>query len=67
VTLGNRVKDELKNSNSRKLIIWKGSQNTIYLEEAIKILLANDEDSKNLVRQSDWWLRKKKRFFNSVK
>jgi hypothetical protein len=67
VTLGNRVKEELKNSNSRKLIIWKGSQNTIYLEEAIKILLANDEDSKNLVRQSDWWLRKKKRFFNSVK
>lgn len=67
VTLGNRVKEELKNSNSRKLIIWKGSQNTIYLEEAIKILLANDEDSKNLVRQSDWWLKKKKRFFNSVK
>ena len=67
VTLGNRVKEELKNSNSRKLIIWKGSQNTIYLEEAIKILLANDEDSKNLVRQSDWWLRKKKRFFDSVK
>jgi hypothetical protein len=67
VTLGNRVKEELKNSDSRKLIIWKGSQNTIYLEEAIKILLANYEDSKNLVRQSDWWLRKKKRFFNSVK
>ena len=67
VTLGNRVKEELKNSNSRKLIIWKGSQNTIYLEEAIKILLADDEDSKNLVRQSDWWLKKKKRFFDSVR
>ena len=67
VTLWNRVKDELKKSDWKKLVIWKGSQNTIYLEEAIKILLANDEDSKNLVRQSDWWLRKKKRFFDSVK
>lgn len=67
VTLWNRVKDELKNSDWKKLVIWKGSQNTIYLEEAIKILLADDEDSKNLVRQSDWWLRKKKRFFDSVK
>jgi len=67
VTLGNRVKDELKKSDWKKLVIWKGSQNTIYLEEAIKILLANDEDSKNLVRQSAWWLKKKKRFFDSVK
>ena len=67
VTLGNRVKDELKKSDWKKLVIWKGSQNTIYLEEAIKILLADDGDSKNLVRQSDWWLKKKKRFFDSVK
>ena len=67
VTLGNRVKDELKKSDWKKLVVWKGSQNTIYLEEAIKILLADDEDSKNLVRQSDWWLKKKKRFFDSVK
>ena len=67
VTLGNRVKDELKKSGWKKLVIWKGSQNTIYLEEAIKILLANDEDSVSLVRQSDWWLKKKKRFFNSVR
>lgn len=67
VTLGNFVKDELKKSNWRKLIIGKGSQNTIYLEEAIKILLANDEDAQSLVRQSDWWLKKKKRFFGSIK
>ena len=32
-----------------------------------KILLADDEDAKNLVRQSDWWLKKKKKFFDSVK
>ena len=67
VTLGNFVKEELKKSNWKKLVVWKGSQNTIYLEEAIKILLADDEDSKNLVRQSSWWQKKKKRFFDSVK
>ncbi len=66
VSLWNKVKEELKKSKWKKLIIWKGSQNTIYLEEAIKILLADNEDSRNLVRQSDWWLKKKKRFFDSV-
>ena len=60
-------KDVDKMSEDRKLIIWKGSQNTIFLEEAIKILLANDDDAQNLVRQSDWWLKKKKKFFDSVK
>ncbi len=67
VSLWNFVKGELKKSGERKLIIWKGSQNTIFLEEAIKILLANDDDAQNLVRQSDWWLKKKKKFFDSVK
>ena len=67
VTLWNRVKDELKKSDSKTLVIWKGSQNTIFLEEAVKLLLADDEDTKNLVRQSDWWQKKKKRFFDSVK
>ena len=66
VSLWNFVKDELKKSDWRKLVVWKGSQNTIYLEEAIKILLENDGDAKNLVRQSDWWLRKKKKFFDSI-
>lgn len=66
VSLWNRVKDELKNSDSKILVIWKGSQNTIFLEEAVKLLLADDEDTKNLVRQSDWWQKKKKRFFDSV-
>ena len=66
VSLWNFVKDELKKSEWKKLVVWKGSQNTIYLEEAIKILLEDDEDAKNLVRQSDWWLKKKKKFFDSV-
>lgn len=66
VTLWDRVKDELKKTDSKILIIWKGSQNTIFLEEAVKLLLADDEDSKNLVRQSEWWQKKKKKFFDSV-
>ncbi len=42
------------------LILFKGSQNTIFLEEALKELLANPEDAKNLTRQSKQWLKKKK-------
>ncbi|PID34784.1 MAG: hypothetical protein CR971_01475 [candidate division SR1 bacterium] len=47
--------------NSEEVIILcKGSQNTIFLEEAVKILLKNKADSKHLVRQSEFWLSKKK-------
>ena len=62
--LGNFVKDELKKQDKMVLVIWKWSQNTIFLEEAIKILLADDSDVKNLVRQSAWWLKKKDKFFS---
>ncbi len=63
VQLWEHVKTELIKSDNPKLIIWKGSQNTIFLEEAIKILLENPEDVSNLVRQSNWWMNKKMRFF----
>lgn len=63
IQLWEHVKTELIKSDNAKLIIWKGSQNTIFLEEAIKILLENQEDVSNLVRQSDWWMNKKMRFF----
>jgi len=63
ISLWNFVKDKLKKEKTRKLIIWKGSQNTIFLEEAIKLLLKNSEDSEKLTRQSDWWKNKKSRFF----
>lgn len=41
------------------IILLKGSQGGIYLEEAVKKLLSNKKDSQNLVRQSDYWLKKK--------
>ncbi|OGL30863.1 hypothetical protein A3F37_00275 [Candidatus Saccharibacteria bacterium RIFCSPHIGHO2_12_FULL_41_12] len=44
-------------------ILFKGSQNGVYLEEAIKYILANKDDKMNLVRQSKQWLNKKKKSF----
>lgn len=63
IELWEYVKTELIKSDNPKLIVWKGSQNTIFLEEAVKILLENQEDVDNLTRQSDWWMKKKWKFF----
>ena len=41
------------------LLVFKGSQNTIFLEEAVKWLLKNPEDHKYLTRQSARWSKKK--------
>jgi len=38
-------------------VLLKGSQNTIFAEEAIKILLHNTDDEQLLVRQSPYWLK----------
>lgn len=43
------------------LILVKGSQNMVFAEEAVKLLLADPADSSKLVRQSPRWLRAKKR------
>jgi UDP-N-acetylmuramyl pentapeptide synthase len=43
----------------KSLVLVKGSQNTIFLEEGIKALLVNKEDEKLLCRQSQYWLEKK--------
>jgi len=54
------IKEELpKNA----IVLVKGSQNTIYLEEAIKFLLENQSDVKKLTRQEDYWLKIKQDFF----
>lgn len=44
-------------------VLAKGSQNNVYMEEAIKLLLADQKDAKQLVRQSDAWLAKKRKNF----
>lgn len=45
------------------VILVKGSQNTIYLEETVKLLIENRDDEK-LVRQSDAWKLTKEKYFS---
>ncbi len=50
----------------RSIILVKGSQNEIFLEEAVKKILKDRSDAKKLCRQNDFWLKKKKQFFQGV-
>lgn len=45
------------------VLLAKGSQNGVFAEEAVKLLLANPDDGKHLVRQSEHWLKIKKKQF----
>lgn len=58
--LGNYVKEKIK---PHALILAKGSQNRVYAEEAVKLLLANSQDESKLVRQSKYWLNRKAKSF----
>ncbi|HPJ17267.1 MAG TPA: Mur ligase family protein [Candidatus Woesebacteria bacterium] len=49
----------LKNLPKNSTILVKGSQNTIFLEELVKGLLADKSDSKLLCRQSPYWQKLK--------
>jgi UDP-N-acetylmuramoyl-tripeptide--D-alanyl-D-alanine ligase len=57
---GNYLKDNLP---ANALVLAKGSQNTIYLEEAVKVLLANPQDAARLCRQDKMWQKIKSRYF----
>ncbi|MBA2279254.1 hypothetical protein H0V99_02355 [Candidatus Saccharibacteria bacterium] len=46
------------------IIFAKGSQNGVFAEEVIKLLLADPEDANKLVRQSPYWMQRKKKGFN---
>ncbi|MFZ1360566.1 MAG: UDP-N-acetylmuramoyl-tripeptide--D-alanyl-D-alanine ligase [Candidatus Saccharimonadales bacterium] len=48
------------------LVLIKGSQDRGYLEEAVKILLRNPDQSAMLVRQSPAWLAHKEQYFHEV-
>ncbi len=58
------LKDVLKGN---EVILVKGSQNTIYLEELVKTILLNPSDSKLLCRQSKYWLNLKNNYKKSLK
>ncbi len=45
------------------VVLVKGSQNRVYTEEAIKVLLLDQNDANKLVRQSPAWMATKEEFF----
>lgn len=53
---GEFVKNRIK---SGAVVLAKGSQNGVFAEEAVKLLLKNSADESKLVRQSPEWLKKK--------
>ncbi|MBS9775430.1 hypothetical protein KGV52_01815, partial [Candidatus Gracilibacteria bacterium] len=61
---GSFLKKYLAEQSEKYLVLFKGSQNTIFLEEAIKQVLKNKTDEKNLVRQETYWLEAKEKFFS---
>ncbi len=60
---GKHIQKLLKEPGDEYLVVCKWSQNTIFLEEAVKQFLQNPEDQKDLTRQSDRWLSTKKKYF----
>ncbi|MDN5819248.1 MAG: UDP-N-acetylmuramoyl-tripeptide--D-alanyl-D-alanine ligase [bacterium] len=46
------------------IILGKGSETGIYVEEALKIILRTTAEQDNLVRQSDAWKAEKNKFFS---
>jgi len=61
IQLGLHLKESLLDN---AIILFKGSQNEIFLEEAIKFILENPQDEKRLCRQSEYWKNTKAAFFN---
>lgn len=41
------------------LVLFKGSQNTIFLETAVEMCLENKEDSPKLCRRGEFWDKKR--------
>ncbi|MEF2175312.1 MAG: hypothetical protein V3575_02470, partial [Candidatus Absconditabacteria bacterium] len=66
VKAGLDLQNFLLSSNSKYVILFKGSQNTIFSEEGLKQVLLNEDDNKKLPRQSHWWQNKKNNFFKTL-
>jgi UDP-N-acetylmuramoyl-tripeptide--D-alanyl-D-alanine ligase len=58
--LGAYLKEHLPNQS---LVLAKGSQNTIFLEEAVAEILRNTSDRAKLCRQENYWQKMKEKFF----
>lgn len=60
IMAGQFVRDKIKENS---VILAKGSQNGVFIEEALKPLLGNPADTAKLVRQDSHWLNKKRLTF----
>ncbi len=60
VELGRALDTYLAAQESLALVLFKWSQNTIFLEEAVKQVLRFQEDRKKLCRQESRWKTRKK-------
>ena len=60
---GETIQTMLQEPGLECVVVCKGSQNTIFLEETVKLLLLNAQDTTKLTRQSDRRQAKKKKFF----
>lgn len=49
------------------VVLAKGSQNGVFAEEAVKVILRSGEDESKLVRQDEAWMRKKDDQFSAFK
>lgn len=63
VAAGTYVAERLK---SGCVVLGKGSQNGVFAEEALKLLLDDPADAARLVRQSPQWMRKKRAQFSDL-
>ncbi len=54
-----------KRLKERAVVLGEGSQNRVFAEEALKVLLAHPADAAKLVRQSRSWLHKKFKQFDN--
>ena len=64
---GKELKVYLESIGGKSVTLFKGSQNTIFTEEALKEVLNSEVDKKKLVRQSQTWIEKKEQFFQEWK
>lgn len=60
VSAGEHLKPLIKKN---AVILVKGSQNMVFSEETVKILLADPADARKLVRQTKQWLKVKRKAF----
>ena len=62
---GKYARESILGSNKNILVFAKGSQNTIYLEEALKEIILPEECTK-IVRQDTMYMEKKQAFWKTL-